>query len=97
MAGPPGFEPGTLPQVGFLAKSFRVASHGFEAPRGKSLNDTYTVSPMLYLIRTFFLGLTELRALAFRNPRHHQKCCADIFCQKSAPDEGAGVRSALRV
>ena len=60
VAGPPGFEPGTRPQVGFLAKAFRVASHGFEAPRGKSLNDADEASPMLYL--------TELRALTLRLP-----------------------------
>ena len=57
LAGPPGFEPGTLPQVGFLAKAFRVASHGFEAPRGKSLNDTDEASPMLYLFRILNLRI----------------------------------------
>jgi len=63
LAGPPGFEPGTLPQVGFLAKAFRVASHGFEAPRGKSLNDASdSVSDALPFQDPEFEDLTELRA-----------------------------------
>ncbi len=55
VAGPPGFEPGTLPQEGLLACFF---SGGFpwvqRMPRGKSVTDTALASPMLYL--------TELRA-----------------------------------
>jgi len=34
-----------------------VASHGFEAPRGKSLNDADEASPMLYLFRILNLRI----------------------------------------
>jgi hypothetical protein len=60
VAGPPGFEPGTLPQDRAVLGSFRVASLGFEKPRGKSITDTYTAPPMLFL--------TELRAPTLRIP-----------------------------
>ncbi len=65
MAGPPGFEPGTLPQER-VARFFSGDFPWFRFPRGKSNIDAVEASPMLYLFRILLMDLTELRALFLR-------------------------------
>jgi len=66
MAGPPGFEPGTLPQER-VAQFFSGDFPWVCIPRGKSNIDAAEASPMLYLFRILLMDLAELRALFLRS------------------------------
>ena len=63
MAGPPGFEPGTLPQGRECSRAFRVASKRFAIPQGKSIIDVVDVTDALPFQDPNSMDLTELRAL----------------------------------
>ena len=67
LAGPPGFEPGTLPQVGFLARLFGWLPMGSKRPEVKASTTPTSVSDALPFQDPEFEDLTELRAL--RLPR----------------------------
>jgi hypothetical protein len=61
MAGPPGFEPGALPQERKLSRAFRVASRRFVIPQGKSITDADASDALPF--QDPDSDLAELRAL----------------------------------
>ena len=105
MAGPPGFEPGTLPQGRERSRAFRVASQRFVIPEGKSIIDTVSVTDALPFQDPNLMDLTELRALTVTTQtsvkrilqnKSREIMCADLLlrCFLQGDFDSASVRVA---